>query len=884
LAGNSGCGKTVLASYLLDYGLHFKPSNGVTVCSFFCDGKVEAQSNAKAILCSLIHQIITQNPKLIRYLDGIDDLEDVVDDFDQICQLLDAVLHDLNLGPVSIIIDAIDECEKDTRDRFLKAIKSLVSKNTLCDTLFSNEESPKPKKLQIFITSRPSLWYRHPLGREEHQNIISINDISANNKSDLELMIRTKVDDFASIQRCDSATSESLVQILYTRAEGTFLWVSLVLQMLENKATTSLEDMQNTMDKIPNGLFEIYQYYLSGIPNEHEIMARRMLHLIVGSIRLLSLNELRMLVALQPQHRTLEEVEPKMQLDPKQAVQSVLGPLIQISDDCVSLNHQSLKDFLLSEDSTLHNYAVDIPTAHLLLAEATMTYLLLDDFENTDFTWPDENDVIDDSLSESDSGLSESGSSAVESDTDFYDMFAEGMATLFRNPMLTDYETYQAVAKQHTLLDYSARHWAKHYFHATSPRTQLLQEKALKLLNVQPPKSLPFVTEQPRKTRNWFYYYWFFEQTKTHYNNDIDTFIAASYFGLLDVLQLALAKGYEPDDFTTQLAVHWASERGHSGVIKFLYPCIWNGSSDRINTSPLISAVQFNHVDLVEFLLDIGQIDPDSRSAKGSGPLAVAVTREHVEMVKLLLGDARVQCNSEDDNGETAFFKAVRQERLDILQILINDARIDVNHVDKAGRNVLYQAVSGGNVKVVKFLLNVKQLQSSHRDKSGRDALSWAAEHGELKISRLLIRSGRFKPSDKDKNGRNPISWAAASGNHELLEYLIKHDSTGVDAKDADEWTPLFWTVINHHIKCLELLLATGNVDVNSRAIYGSTPLSLAASNGTNDIIRTLLNVKEIDVLASGTDGRTALIRARNNGNWETARILEDALQRIYAD
>ena len=67
-SGDPGCGKTVLSSFLIDElkGNEAQPSPW-TICFFFCDDKIEAQRDAKAILRGVIHQLFKFNRVLISH-------------------------------------------------------------------------------------------------------------------------------------------------------------------------------------------------------------------------------------------------------------------------------------------------------------------------------------------------------------------------------------------------------------------------------------------------------------------------------------------------------------------------------------------------------------------------------------------------------------------------------------------------------------------------------------------------------------------------------------------------------------------------------------------------------------------------------------------------
>lgn len=61
LTADPGCGKSVLAKYLIDYGL----PRSATICYFFF--KDQDQNTIRQALCALLHQLFSKKPSLIKH-------------------------------------------------------------------------------------------------------------------------------------------------------------------------------------------------------------------------------------------------------------------------------------------------------------------------------------------------------------------------------------------------------------------------------------------------------------------------------------------------------------------------------------------------------------------------------------------------------------------------------------------------------------------------------------------------------------------------------------------------------------------------------------------------------------------------------------------------
>ncbi|KKF92403.1 Serine/threonine-protein phosphatase 6 regulatory ankyrin repeat subunit B [Ceratocystis platani] len=101
-----GCGKSVLAKYLIDYGL----PRSTTICYFFF--KDQDQNTVIQAICALLHQLFSQKPSLIEHAmpqfrkDG----QGLVNSTESLWKVLRNAIKDPQTGPVIMVLDALDEC------------------------------------------------------------------------------------------------------------------------------------------------------------------------------------------------------------------------------------------------------------------------------------------------------------------------------------------------------------------------------------------------------------------------------------------------------------------------------------------------------------------------------------------------------------------------------------------------------------------------------------------------------------------------------------------------------------------------------------------------------------------------------------------------------
>jgi len=847
ISGYPGSGKTILSVYILEYlgaGEH-SPSLRTKICYFFCDEKIDTQRDGSSILRSLIHQLLMQRKSLVKYVKAAYDIQGPHFDrnFNELWRLFMAIASDERVGPISVIIDAIDECEEITRERFLRYLSDFIARSGL-----PNKKTPHVKFL---ITSRPLL------GRQYTTNILQIDPSEKHVEQDLRLLIQTKVGAIVQRTRCKPEHRIYLENALYSRADRTFLWVTLVLHLLEKSFLASQRDFERIVDQLPQSLTTTYEHFLNSISIEYQWLVNRLLHFLVGSFRPLTLEEIRIMIAIQD-HRTLASIEDDAQPNIQETIEGVLGPLVRIWDSRVYLVHQSLKDFLLNLSSQAKNplsatYGVDPQKAHLLMAETCVLYLSLDDFKH-------------DLFSKSYSNVADSPISPFpycpeeQSSEQLWGMFDMEEDIIFKEPLAIEAESCASIAAQYSFFEYSAKHWAQHFSSADSSNMSAELQSSIAILSD--------ATRFPGS--NWFRFYWLHAEFPLPCPQNFDSVVASSYCGHTKTLDY-LSRNDCPIGVDTEIqGLYWAARMGHRDVVDLLLRREVNADVEVMDgQTALIAAVQFDRSDVVALLLQdegfipgLNEYRVNHATLGGRTPLSIAAGYGCAEVVKQLLGHGKTEPDKADYNQWTPLFWSIGGMHFNVLKLLVEDHRVSVNHVDRSGRTALSWAAAAGGLDLVKTLLSLSHIEANKADRNGRSALSWAAGNGHLETVKCLRRDRRISLSTKDNDGRNALSWACSGGHHEVVHYLIKNDHQGVDEKDVDGWTPLAWALFSRSPKTVQVLVNSNLVNVNGKDNLGRSALSFAAGYGYLDVVQILLSVDGIDIESEDNDGMTPLSHA----------------------
>ncbi|KAL8364620.1 hypothetical protein RB595_003759 [Gaeumannomyces hyphopodioides] len=322
----------------------------------------------------------------------------------------------------------------------------------------------------------------------------------------------------------------------------------------------------------------------------------------------------------------------------------------------------------------------------------------------------------------------------------------------------------------------------------------------------------------------------------------------------------------------------WAAEKGHQAGMQLLLDTgkAEVGSKDKYGRTPLSWAAEGGHEGIVKLLLATGKVDVDSKDNNRQTSLSWAVENGHEGIVKLLLATGKVNVDSKDNNGRTPLSWAAKGGHESIVKLLLAAGKVDVDSKDNNRRTPLSWAANGGHESIVKLLLAAGKVDVNSKDEHwGQTPLSWAAEGGHEGIVKLLLAAGKVDVDSKDNNGQTPLSWAAENGHEGIAKLLLATGKVNVDSKDNNGRTPLSWAAKGGHESIVKLLLAAGKVDVNSKdEHWGQTPLSWAAEGGHEGIVKLLLAAGKVDVDSKDNNGQTPLSWAAENGHEGIVKLL----------
>ncbi|PWI64386.1 hypothetical protein PCL_10524 [Purpureocillium lilacinum] len=293
-------------------------------------GTESSLNNAVAVLRGLIFLLAAQQPSLVshlrdKYNHSGPKLFEGANAFFALSDILSGMLRDPSLARAYVVIDALDECQTD-----LQRLLKLIVQNT------------SASRVKWIVSSRNRPDIEHELKPNNTQTRLSL-ELKANAEHvshAVRVFINEKVSQLQSLQD-DDELREKAAEALRQKAEGTFLWVALVVQELQNVKS---HHVLAVLEEMPTGLGELYGRMMKQIQRlkrSDPELCWLVLSAAILAYRPLHILELGLLSGLP------DEISSKAER--VQAIIKMCGSLLTVRDDRVYIIHQSAKDYLSGE-------------------------------------------------------------------------------------------------------------------------------------------------------------------------------------------------------------------------------------------------------------------------------------------------------------------------------------------------------------------------------------------------------------------------------------------------------------------------------------------------------------------------------------------------------
>jgi hypothetical protein len=326
---------------------------------FFCQSTRPELNNAVSVLRGLIYQLVTQREGLLRYVrkryDGVG--KQVFEGPNAVYalrEILSDMLDDTSLPPTYLLIDALDECSFGLPDLL---------------HIITDKSVGRQSRVKWLVTSRniPEIeWYLHP---DPLDVKVSLEIKASHVSSAVAAFVKYKVQRLAAVHTYDLELQAEVGQQLCDKAEGTFLWVSLVCKELEKVEYFRTREV---LQALPAGLDPLYDRMMAQIvAQDARTMGycRAILRSVTLAFRPLQLRELAVAASL-----------PSDQFSDLQAVVDLVsrcGSFLTVRQGVVPFIHLSAKEFFTLGKGR------QVFDGTIAEEQGRMTYRLLDAMDST---------------------------------------------------------------------------------------------------------------------------------------------------------------------------------------------------------------------------------------------------------------------------------------------------------------------------------------------------------------------------------------------------------------------------------------------------------------------------------------------------------------------
>ncbi|PKS12515.1 hypothetical protein jhhlp_000722 [Lomentospora prolificans] len=711
IKGNPGTGKSTLMKFLFEHARRKdfgSPSNYVFSFFFLARGTDEERSTT-GLYRSLLHQLLYKVPNLHDALDWLTvDGAKVIQRSgwhdEALKQTLRHAIRLLGRKRLTIFVDALDECDQ------YKVADMVAFFEDLCEL-----GSETNAQLQICFSSR------HYPTVVVQKGIELTLEKTGGHDQDIQSYIH------ARLRLGQSKQAELLRSEIFTKSGGIFLWVVLVLDILNSEypnGSVSISSMRSRLHEIPPKLHDLFDVILTR-DNDNLPKLHVALKWILFTQRPLLPQELYFAVHLGLDGQCSTVWDPD-DLDQNQFVAFTrtcskgLAEVTGNERNVVQFIHESVRDFLFRKYShekaeNLGNFA---GLSHNLLRDCCLAQL---------------NARVDGEIESLRSlGVPAAGlEDQIRARLPFLQYAVDNVLHH------SDAAQQMGIDQQTFVASFPRGRWI--FLHNTCWKSQIPQDiytPTASLFYIASAKNLVNLLPLLRDGRSCF---------SVEGESYATPYFASRVHCSAEASRLLL-------DLEIQASATMPSRDGRSQTLVGLVRDMCNNGSRRHRY------LEFGHLDNRKHFMFLADI----------GVLSHLVTyNDDTGLWYFLAGKCDADLSEADRNGLLIWASGNGHE--DVVRMLL-----ETGTAPECGRRPtpLLNAVRNYHSKIAKCLLATGEVNVNIKDGGGRTALHWAAINNDEHTARMIIETGIADINARSMDSHTPISFTALYGSHEVAKIL----------------------------------------------------------------------------------------------------------------
>jgi ankyrin repeat protein/nucleoside-triphosphatase THEP1 len=820
VSADPGCGKSVLAKYLIDHVL----PDSATVCYFFF--KDLDQNTVRQALCALLHQIFSKKPALIKHAmrQYESDGKELVNSTESLWKILGDAVIDEQAGPIIIVLDALDECAELEFENLMRNIERLMH---------SNESSRS--KLRFLFTSRPyeqivakfrgllKAFPRIHIPGEEESEAIS---------QEVNHVIKYRTEKMAEEEGLTNDVKDDLANHLISIEHRTYLWVYLVFDFLKTEGfKKTRKGIIEATGFLPRSVNQAYEKILTKCKDQPKV--QKAISIILAANRPLTLSELNVAMEIDGKTLSIHDLDLEREEDFKARLRSWCGLFVSIYRGNVYFLHQTAREFLLQDlpqsteipQGVQWQHSIAIEDAHAVLGECCVRFLSFIDEDPEFFT--DTDDQRDSQID---------GTALLDYSALFwYIHFQKSCFSVSDDAAISDLALMVSHPDSRCYAQWSKRYRKNLHRGFPSDLSHLMIASIFGLNTVV---QLLLSSGADIYARHSFYG---------------SALYGAAEYGQGQIVEILLENGVNVNawggDYDTALRV--ASAKGYEHIVKMLLDKGANFDAQvEGGRTALEQALVEGHEQIAKMLLDRGANANAHNGYYYRNILCIASEDGHTHLVKMLL-DRGADVNAESGGSCYNALQAASGSGHERIVKMLLEAGADVNAQGGCYGNALQAASEEGYEHIVKMLLGAGASVNAQSSNTGfGNALQAASAQGHDQIAKLLLEAGADVNAQSDGRCNNALEAASENGHEQTVKMLLKAGAD-VNAQGGEYSNALQAALVQRHEQVAKLLLEAG-ADVNAQGENYSNALQAASAESLEQIVEILLEVSAEDPTLAG--------------------------------
>ncbi|QGI71339.1 hypothetical protein CEK26_003676 [Fusarium fujikuroi] len=813
-SGKMGSGKSIVSASVIDYLLNHRSSAQSHVTFFFSRFDDLESMRAETIVRALARQLITIQDVSGDTKQALETIQKAQEDISsELSRLLTRLLS--RKGPPSwIILDGIDECQKEERQTVFEVLTSMLDDGI---------------NARLFITSRDHATSNFK-GVSANLEEVSMNcSLARDGMAQLVEQAVQKCVDTQELLVSDQILMTEIKNTLTQHADGMYvskispilagtdfnsrvLWVTLILRHLCSQPSNERIREGIALKNLPRNLSDIFNRILVRIiSDEKGSIVKALLPWIVAAKQPLTLSQLEECCLITPLQ---EYIIRDRYVNGIHFIDTWFKGLVEVEYETKTVHfiHACVQQFFLtaSDNPVFSNFHVCLEDADRHIGDVCITYLNFSDFKTTLARVRSPLPPI---------GPGEICQKALSNEWSWPRLLrlsqrihghkqraADVDATIASFKRASDATFQETILLDHPFLPYASTHWLSHSVNFDQGQCQTWSLWKSMLMHGHELAASP-VSEEHHRTIDGATVLW-----ATHERHFALLYVVVMSTELSEQHEPALVNYVLKENDTDLLhrMLKWglslnslccgAARNGRLEIIKTLFEAgvdINNGSFVKgpkgwLESVPLTEAIEQGQVKVMEYLLQKGANPDSTRSLfSSSSPLELAAELGGSKGLQAcrVLADA----GANTKNTKALLISCARGDK-EIIRLLLN-AGADVNVSYPApeskllSKNGLWNTalleaftVPKPEADIIEVLIQAAGKRNIGRlPDSGYRLLRESIRSGDCNLVKILIREGADPSGRPDFFHDTPLMLAADEGLFEIMHYLLDNGARAGD-------------------------------------------------------------------------------------------------------